>query len=139
MHERRRRWRNGGIFNIMKNINKIYLDFLYFGNSLRSIKRVWELFLKQRKLLRWFGVHSIRVFSQFLWDPYYDIAVILTLTKIYLYIYTHKPALHLVIRGFAGLPYTYLEKYLQACETNLGLCKTCAFDCIFYDMPAPSL
>ena len=36
---RRRRWRNGGIFNNMKNIDKIYLGFLYFGNSLRSIKR----------------------------------------------------------------------------------------------------
>ena len=35
---RRRKWRNEGIFNNMKNIDKTYLGFLYFVNSLRSIK-----------------------------------------------------------------------------------------------------
>ena len=66
--EERRRWRNGGIFNNMKNIDTIYLGFFYFGNSLRSIKTGYESFSQTKEAFKMvFGVCSIGVFSHFCW------------------------------------------------------------------------
>ena len=61
-----RRWRNGGIFNNMKNIDTIYLGFLYFGNNLRSVKTGYGSFSQTKEAFEMvFGVHPIRVFLQF--------------------------------------------------------------------------
>ena len=49
------------------------LGFLYFGNSLRSIKRGSGCFLQTKGSFKdVFSVRSIRVFSQVLLDPYYE-------------------------------------------------------------------
>ena len=52
-------------------MDTLCLGFLYFGNSLRSIKRGFGCFFKPKKKMV-FGVRSIRVFSKFSLDPYYE-------------------------------------------------------------------
>ena len=52
-------------------MDNICLGFLYFANSLRSIKRgSGQVFSNKLKMV--FGVCSIRVYLQFLLDPYYE-------------------------------------------------------------------
>ena len=51
-------------------MDTLCLGFLYFGNSLRSIARGFGCFFKALKMV--FGVRSIRVFSKFSLDPYYE-------------------------------------------------------------------
>ena len=54
-------------------MDTLCLGFLYFGNSLRSIKTGLGWFSNPRKALKMvFGVRSIRVFSKFLLDPYHE-------------------------------------------------------------------
>ena len=49
------------------------MDTIYFGNSLRSIERgSGQLFQTKEALKMVFDVHSIRVFSQFSLDLYYE-------------------------------------------------------------------
>ena len=64
--ERRRSWENRGYFQQRKNMDSLNLGFLYFGNSLRSIKRgSGQVFQMKEALKMVFGVCSIRVFLQF--------------------------------------------------------------------------
>ena len=49
------------------------IGFLYFGNSLRSIKTGLGWFFKPKDSFKdGFSVRSIRVFSKFSLDPYYE-------------------------------------------------------------------
>ena len=64
---------NEDLFNKSKNMDTLCLDFLYFGNSLRSIKRGFGCFFKPKESFKdLFGVRSIRVFSKFSLDHYYE-------------------------------------------------------------------
>ena len=57
----------------MLHMDTLCLGFLYFGNSLRSIKTDFGWFFKPKKSFKdGFGVRFIRVFSKFLLDPYYE-------------------------------------------------------------------
>ena len=54
-------------------MDTLCLGFLYFGNSLRSITRGFGCFFKPNGSFKdGFGVRSIRVFSKFSLDPYYE-------------------------------------------------------------------
>ena len=54
-------------------MDTLCLGFLYFGNSLRSIKTGFGCFFNPREALKMvIGVRSIRMFQKFLLDPYHD-------------------------------------------------------------------
>ena len=54
-------------------MDTLYLGFLYFDNSLRSIKTGLASFFKPKRSFKdGFGVHSVRVFSKFSLDAYYE-------------------------------------------------------------------
>ena len=62
-----------GCLTKVKNMDTLCLGFLYFGNSLRSITRGFGCFFKPNGSFKdGFGVRSIRVFSKFSLDPYYE-------------------------------------------------------------------
>ena len=62
----KKKMENWGIFSNVKNIDTLWLNFLYFGNSLRGIKEdLGELFSNQEIFADGFNVCSIR-------DPYYE-------------------------------------------------------------------
>ena len=56
------------MFNKSKNMD----TFLYFGNSLRLQEALAAFSNPMEALKMVFGVRSIRVFSKFLLDPYYE-------------------------------------------------------------------
>ena len=54
-------------------MDTLCLGFLYFGNSLRSVKTDLGWFFKPNENFKdGFGVRSIRVFLKFALDPYYE-------------------------------------------------------------------
>ena len=49
---KKKKKRNEGLFNKSKNMDTLCLGFLYFGNSLRSIKRGFGCFSNPREALK---------------------------------------------------------------------------------------